>query len=79
MLAAVAFLALRICWPYIYGQLHPSGTGGETARIGAENVYYRNCAAARADGAAPIYVGQPGYRPELDGDRDGIACEPYPR
>lgn len=41
------------------------------------SVYYRNCAAARAAGAAPIYRGQPGYRPQLDGDGDGIACEPY--
>ena len=40
-------------------------------------VFYRNCAAARAAGAAPIYRGQPGYRPEMDGDGDGVACEPY--
>ncbi|MDV2477537.1 DUF1524 domain-containing protein [Rhodococcus zopfii] len=38
-------------------------------------VYFENCAAARAAGAAPLYAGQPGYRPEMDGDRDGIACE----
>ena len=38
-------------------------------------VYYANCAAARAAGAAPIRVGQPGYRTALDGDKDGIACE----
>lgn len=41
------------------------------------DVYYRNCAEARRAGAAPIYRGQPGYRPEMDGDGDGIACEPY--
>ena len=40
-------------------------------------VYYPRCAAARAARAAPIYEGEPGYRPELDGDGDGIACEPY--
>jgi endonuclease YncB( thermonuclease family) len=39
--------------------------------------YFRNCAAARAAGMAPLYRGQPGYRPEMDGDNDGIACEPY--
>lgn len=38
---------------------------------------YRNCAAARAAGAAPIYRGQPGYGAHMDGDGDGIACEPY--
>ena len=37
--------------------------------------YYRNCTAARDAGAAPLYRGQPGYRPELDRDNDGIACE----
>ena len=40
-------------------------------------VYYRNCAAARAAGAAPIHRGEPGYRSWLDADDDGIACEPY--
>jgi Protein of unknown function (DUF1524)/Excalibur calcium-binding domain len=39
------------------------------------SVYYPNCVAARAAGAAPIYRGQPGYRPELDRDHDDIACE----
>jgi hypothetical protein len=42
------------------------------------SVYYPNCAAARTAGAAPMYAGEPGYRPELDADSDGIACEPYP-
>ena len=39
------------------------------------NVYYKNCDAARAAGAAPLYQGDPGYRPGLDGDHDGVACE----
>jgi hypothetical protein len=36
---------------------------------------YENCDAARAAGAAPIAQGQPGYRPELDRDSDGVACD----
>ncbi|GAA1388916.1 hypothetical protein GCM10009613_26990 [Pseudonocardia kongjuensis] len=44
----------------------PSGGGG---------VYYKNCSAARAAGAAPILRGQPGYRGPLDRDGDGVACE----
>ena len=40
------------------------------------DVYYQRCADARAAGAAPLYIGQPGYRPGLDGDGDGVACEP---
>ncbi len=38
-------------------------------------VYFKNCSAARAAGAAPIYVGEPGYRGKLDRDGDGVACE----
>lgn len=41
------------------------------------DVYYPNCDAARAAGAAPIRRGQPGYRAGLDRDGDGIACEPW--
>lgn len=39
------------------------------------NVYYKNCAAAKAAHAAPLHRGDPGYRPELDRDGDGVACE----
>ena len=41
----------------------------------ASNAYYPNCASARAVGAAPIRVGDPGYRAGLDRDGDGVACE----
>lgn len=41
------------------------------------SVYYRNCAEARAAGVTPIYRGEPGYGAHMDGDNDGIACEPY--
>ena len=43
------------------------------------NVYYRDCDDARAMGAAPLRRGEPGYRPELDRDGDGVACEQYAR
>ena len=39
------------------------------------SVYYRNCDAARAAGAAPLHRGDPGYGPHLDRDGDGVACE----
>ncbi|MFJ8686732.1 excalibur calcium-binding domain-containing protein [Micromonospora wenchangensis] len=35
----------------------------------------RNCDAVRAADDAPLFEGEPGYRPELDRDGDGIACE----
>jgi len=42
---------------------------------GGGAVYFPNCASARAAGAAPLYRGRPGYRPALDRDGDGVACE----
>lgn len=42
----------------------------------APEVHYDDCDAARADGAAPLVADDPGYRPELDPDADGIACAP---
>jgi hypothetical protein len=42
---------------------------------GGREAYYPNCAAARAAGAAPIRLGDPGYRAGLDRDGDGVACE----
>lgn len=37
--------------------------------------YYKNCREAHADGRWDIPQGDPAYRPALDGDRNGIACE----
>ncbi|MDO5066279.1 MAG: excalibur calcium-binding domain-containing protein [Propionibacteriaceae bacterium] len=37
--------------------------------------YFSSCKEAKAAGAAPLYRGQPGYRPKLDRDNDGVACE----
>jgi hypothetical protein len=37
--------------------------------------YYKNCAAARQAGVAPLTRDDPGYAPHLDRDDDGIACE----
>ena len=41
----------------------------------SSSVLYRNCAEARAAGAAPLLRGRPGYSPSLDRDGDGKACE----
>lgn len=37
--------------------------------------YVANCSEARAEGAAPVRRGMPGYSTRLDRDRDGIGCE----
>lgn len=42
----------------------------------ALDVYYPRCATAHARGVYSIRRGQPGYRPPLDADGDGLACEP---
>jgi uncharacterized protein with LGFP repeats len=75
---------------YQFGRMTWSPAAGPAASCGAvvtpapnptpaptpnPGVYYANCTEARAAGAAPIFVGEPGYRPALDRDRDGIACE----
>ena len=62
------------------GQSGQAGTGDSgysapAAPSQEDSVYYHNCAEARAKGVTPIYRGQPGYRPKLDRDGDGIACE----
>ena len=45
------------------------------SRPSGGSVYYQNCSAARAAGAAPIRRGEPGYASKLDRDNDGVACE----
>ena len=40
-----------------------------------DSVYFANCSAARAAGAAPVKRGDPGYAPHLDRDNDGVGCE----
>lgn len=41
----------------------------------APSASYASCAEVRAAGAAPIRVGDPGWRPQFDGDGDGVGCE----
>ena len=55
----------------------PTATASPVTAPTADAIYYPGCNAARAAGVAPIYRGQPGYREEMDGDGDGIACEPH--
>lgn len=40
---------------------------------------FPNCAAARDVGLAPALRGEPGYYDRHDRDKDGIACEVWPR
>ncbi|MHA4245235.1 excalibur calcium-binding domain-containing protein [Bacillus cereus] len=50
-------------------------TQTQPASGNTSSAYYKNCAAVRAAGKAPLHKGQPGYSSHLDRDGDGIACE----
>lgn len=41
----------------------------------SSNREFANCSQARAAGAAPVRVGDPGYGRHLDRDGDGVGCE----
>lgn len=51
--------------------------GYAPSRVSPASGAFRNCAEARAAGAAPVRRGDPGYGPHLDRDNDGVGCEPY--
>lgn len=66
-----------------FTELHPDPTPTYDSDDGSDSgdstgggyVYYENCDAVRAAGKAPLHRGEPGYRPGLDRDRDGTACD----
>jgi hypothetical protein len=53
----------------------PAVEPAENPAAPSGGVYFKNCAAARDAGAAPLSRGEPGYRDSMDGDQDGVACE----
>jgi hypothetical protein len=70
----------------INGAMYPNGASDATMRglladMMAQSlekvgkVYYATCSEAQAAGAAPLFMGDAGYRPVLDPDGDGITCE----
>ena len=57
------------------GSGEPASEAGHNRNV-ERSVTYSGCNAVRAAGKAPLYAGDPGYREDMDGDGDGIACEP---
>ena len=53
------------------------GIGLATAPAALADPPYRNCSEVHADGRYNIPSNDPAYRPQLDRDGDGLACEPY--
>jgi hypothetical protein len=77
-LAALAFVAAWNVAPDADGAANVAAP--ETvSELAPDPVYYSGCNEVRAAGKAPLYAGQPGYSEDMDGDGDGIACEPYHR
>ena len=54
---------------------HRTPAGPAAGSGPGDGTRFASCAEARAAGAAPLHAGAPGYRPALDGDGDGVACE----
>jgi hypothetical protein len=52
------------------------GIGVKAAPAAIAQPPYQSCDEARADGRSSIPYTDPAYRPELDFDGDGLACEP---
>jgi len=55
--------------------LDPGAAPRKRAETTEPAIRYEDCAEAAAAGAAPIRLGEPGYRLSLDRDKDGVACE----
>jgi hypothetical protein len=78
--AGMAAIAAAIGWtqaPLLNSAWAQLNVSPEESALVEQSLYYGGCSEARAAGAAPLYRGTPGYREGLDGDADGVACEPY--
>ena len=65
----------RVKFVVTFGELDARTKRDQPAQPADGEVYYRSCAEAKAAGAAPLRVGDPGYGRHLDRDGDGVACE----
>jgi hypothetical protein len=70
----IVVLALMKQGPSYTGPNYPT-TRFSTTAPSRPAVYYKNCAEAHADFRWNIPEGDPAYRPALDKDHNGIACE----
>jgi hypothetical protein len=61
-------------------RLRPEWREQVTAEVDAATLAmpFPNCSVAHAAGVYNIPEGSPRYRPQQDGDGDGLACEPAP-
>jgi hypothetical protein len=74
---ALPAVMLGLAAGYGYTQVPPAALQSADQRVRIErSAYYSGCNQVRAEGKAPLLAGPPGYRADMDGDADGIACEP---
>lgn len=73
--SAQQFMDTPVSAPLPTPSVQPIYTAPEPQPERDRSVYFQNCDAARAAGAAPVREGDPGYAPHLDRDSDGIGCE----
>lgn len=64
--------ALDVEWTQLADDRPPAPARAAVGR----SVHYAGCNEVRAAGKAPLHAGEPGYSETMDGDGDGIACEP---
>jgi Excalibur calcium-binding domain len=76
-LVVMTFIGVYKLTPMSPEQQAAAAAAAARAQQVEKSVYYAGCNDVRALGKDPLYRGDPGYRDGMDGDRDGIACEPY--
>ena len=59
------------------GRLERSHTADAARAKVEQSVHFAGCREAQRSGVSPLHAGEPGYRRDMDGDGDGIACEDY--
>lgn len=75
LLDALEQIGVKACPPKPVTGGGNNGGGNPPPTQPAGQPYYENCDDARAQGKAPVYASDPGYRAGLDSDDDGIGCE----
>lgn len=69
LLVLAVFVAIAACGPE--EPATPAPTADPHQQREDNGMYYRSC----GDAPGPLYAGDPGYRPALDRDGDGVACD----
>ena len=72
----LTFVSCVLLFAAIWAATAPKVPVAAPVADAAPAALYADCDAVRAANAAPLRASQPGYRPALDPNMNGIACEP---